>query len=154
MFICYGDESGYTGRRSDPRSPFLVVAGVLVNTYNMHKSQDEFEDIVQTVSDQAGIDFAELKAKELYGGSGVWSESSCGLDGRERQELFRDILLWFSQRRHKVVLSVIDNNAFFNQVEEDDNDILKELQVPYVGGYVASGISYPETPQGQERKQR
>jgi len=130
MFICYADESGYTGNRSDPRSPFLVMAGVLVNTYGMHKSQNEFADIVRTVQERAGIDFAELKAKDLYAGRGIWAQSNCGLDGRERQELYRDILIWFRQRRHKVVLSVIDNEAFFRLV--DENGIAEELGVPYV----------------------
>ena len=130
MFVCYIDESGYTGNRSDPQSPFLVMAGVLVNTYKMHKTHGEFREIVNMVKERTGQDFTEVKGKDLYIGRGVWSKNNSGLDGRERQELYRDILLWFRERQHKVVVSIINNAAFFAEVSE--NEIAEFLQAPYV----------------------
>jgi hypothetical protein len=127
MFVCYADESGFSGKANDPKCPYLVMAGVLVNTYNMHKTQTGFDEITERVKRLCNRPFYELKGQELYRGKGAWSS----IDGTDRQELYADILHWFKERGHKLVLTVIDK-ARFNSKASDGTSVAYQLRSAYV----------------------
>lgn len=105
MFICYADESGHTGSKVDSNQPVLAMAGVLVNTYNMHRTQEELQGFVDLV-EKSGRRVQELKGQHLYRGEGPWK----GMQGTDRHRLYEAILNWFAGRNHKLALTVLDNS--------------------------------------------
>lgn len=147
MFVCYCDESGFTGCNHDRNQPVTVVAGVLVNTYNMHKTRADFASLTRKAKKllkEAGLgSFAELKAQELYSGSGPWK----GIDGAERHALYGAMLKWLCQRKHKVVASVIDDKVFCGKVASKD-PLSTKLRAPYVAGALHLSLMVQRANQG------
>jgi hypothetical protein len=80
------------------------MAGILVDTYRMHRTQDELAGLIR-LFEQTGRRVEELKGQELYQGSGPWSD----MDGSDRHRLYEQILEWLAGRRHRIPLSVLDN---------------------------------------------
>ena len=128
MYIGYVDESGYVGRNRNPAQPVQVIACVLPNAYNLHRTINEFAENMQTLRDN-NVPLAELKAEEIYRGRGAWAT----VDGSLRHEVFARYFRWLESRKHKIVLSLIDNNRFFDLKDAGD-PIAGHLGFPYVAG--------------------
>lgn len=114
MFICYADESGHTGSKADANQPVLAMAGVLVNTYNMHRTQEELQGLVDLV-ETSGRAVQELKGQQLYRGEGPWKS----MNGTDRHGLYEAILKWFAGRNHKIALSVLNNSKATQLIREE-----------------------------------
>jgi hypothetical protein len=150
MFVCYCDESGFTGCNHDKGQPVTVVAGVLVNTYNMHKTRADFADLTgkaKKLLKEAGLSsFSELKARELYSGDGPWS----GVDGEERHALYAAMLKWLCGRPHRVLASVIDDGVFCGKVTSKD-PVAVQLRAPYVAGALHLALMVQRANQGSDK---
>ncbi len=127
MYICYADESGYTGAVLDPNQRFLVMAAILANTYNMHRTQADFGEIVEQFRALTGRHFREVKAEELYAGRNVWQSVA----GGARHTAYEKVLLWFAQRSHHVLFSAIDTRPFFQRLDDGDT-FISTLRAPYI----------------------
>lgn len=128
MYIGYVDESGYVGRNRNPAQPVQVVACVLPSAYNLHRTIAEFSQNMQILRDN-DIPLAELKAEQIYRGRGPWA----AVNGNLRHEIFARYFRWLETRKHKIVLSLIDNNRFFD-LKDSGDPIAGVLEFPYVAG--------------------
>lgn len=135
MYICYADESGYAGAVIDERQRYLVMAAVLANTYNMHRTQTDFGEIVDEFQHLTGRAFREMKAEELYGGRGAWA----AVVGEQRHAAYERVLRWFAARRHHVTFSAIDTRIFFALLDGAD-ELIRMIQAPYVACALHVGL--------------
>lgn len=95
MKFCYFDESGMGSE------PYLVVAGIIVDSQRMHVTKDAWVNFLSYLSKVAGRRIAEFHSREFYRGNGTWY----GTDGIKRAEIIEAILGWVQKRKHKCVFS-------------------------------------------------
>ncbi len=145
MYIGYVDESGYVGRARNPDQPVQVMACILPSVYNLHRTTDEFGANLQTLRANA-IPLTELKAEEIYRGRGVWGR----VEGVVRHRIFSTYFDWLVSRRHKIVLSLIDNNRFFD-LKDSGDQIAEHLGFPYVAGALQIALSVQRHNQGRKK---
>lgn len=130
MFLAYADESGFTGQKSNPEQPVLVVGAIMPNVYRLHKTQTEFGEIVE-LCEALGISLTELKAEQIYRGRGPWR----GVDYEDRDRILEVYLTWLSDRGHKILISAIDNKEYFSFVKQmPDHPCAMDLPYPYLAG--------------------
>lgn len=98
MKFCYVDESGYGDE------PVLVVAGVVVDASRMHITKQDWEDLLNALSDRVGRPVDEFKTRLFYKGRGVWHD----LDGDERSAVIDGIIAWLGERKHNIAFAAID----------------------------------------------
>ena len=125
MFISYADESGYSGRKFDQRQPVQVFAAILPNAYNIHRTRKEFNYNLEILRKNK-IKIKELKASEIYRGKRGWAD----IRAETRHGIFERYFQWLQKRKHKIIVSIIDQKSFFSA----KNKIKKLLKVPYVAG--------------------
>lgn len=61
MYVGYVDESGYVGSARNESQPLQIMACILPSAYNLHRTYDEFGEIMQILRDN-NIPLRELKA--------------------------------------------------------------------------------------------
>jgi len=145
MYIGYVDESGYVGRSRNPNQPVQAMACILPSAYNLHRTTDEFAAILQILRDN-NIPLAELKAEEIYRGRGAWER----VDGDIRHGIFSQYFAWLVKRKHNIILSLIDNNRFFD-LKDSGNQIADCLGFPYVAGALQIALAIQKHNQGQKK---
>lgn len=145
MYIGYVDESGFVGRARNPDQPLQAIACILPNAYNLHRTTDEFVEII-TIFRKNNIPITELKAKEMYRGRGAWSK----VPGEIRHRVFELYLKWLGDRRHKIILSLIDNNRFFD-LKDGGSTIANHLGFPYVAGALQVALAIQKHHKGEKR---
>jgi len=118
------------------------MAGILVNTYNMHRTQDELSQLIGLVA-QTGRRVEELKAQELYRGTGSWK----GMEGEDRHRLYEQVLKWLAGRRHRILLSVLDNARAHDLIGK----AYGWVNTPYVAAGLHLALQVQRTNQGKER---
>ncbi|MBE0433789.1 DUF3800 domain-containing protein [candidate division WOR-3 bacterium] len=128
MYIGYVDESGFVGRNRNPNQPVQAMACIMANTYTLHRTLDEFAYNLRILREN-NIPLAELKAEEIYRGRGAWQT----VDGHIRHEIFTRYLNWLVGRRHFIILSLIDNNKFFD-LKASRDELGQALEYPYIAG--------------------
>jgi hypothetical protein len=127
VYLCYADESGYTGSGHDPAQPVQVMAAILPNAYNFHRSDSEFRNVFDLINTY--IPVSELKCEQIYRGRGSWSGVPAGV----RDQVIEFYLDWVSSRRHKFIVTAIDNGAFFARLDKSTSDpITQEIRYPYL----------------------
>jgi hypothetical protein len=127
LYICYVDESGYTGTSFDKAQPYLVMVGVLANAYNMHRTESDFGDIILRFRQLTGKDLREVKAQSLYAGREPWK----AVPATQRCEAYEAVLRWFASRRHDALVSAIDTAVFFRPTDNKQS-LRTRIGVPYV----------------------
>jgi hypothetical protein len=128
MYIGYIDESGFVGEKHDPNQPVQVMACVLPSVYNLGPTLSEYAEIMD-VPRKHHISARELKAQQIYSGGGPWK----GVRHEIRHALLEKFIHKLSQRPHRIILSVIDNGAFFERKNAGDSAAV-QLGFPYVAG--------------------
>ena len=88
----------------------------------------------------------ELKAEEIYRGRGPWAT----VDGNLRHEIFARYFHWLVSRKHRIVLSLIDNNHFF-ELKDDGDSIAQCLGFPYVAGALQLALAIQKYNQGKKK---
>lgn len=137
MFLCYCDESGYTGRAEDPDQPVMVMAGILPNVYTYHRSDAEFRQIFQIINGHVPLD--EIKGSQIYRGRGAWAN----IPAESRDQVIEFYLDWISQRPHQLLISAIDNSRYLAYVRDHPTDPhALALQYPYIfcGLHIAATV--------------
>lgn len=129
MFICYLDESGYTGPNGWATQRVLIVGGVLVNTYRAPKTRRDWLALLAELAEMAGQPLDELKGRELFRGSGAWG--SC--DHLTRTAARSKVLTWLAERGHKVVVSGVQ----YDRLHDATNLC---TQAHALHPYVAAGV--------------
>jgi len=145
MYIGYVDESGFVGKARDSDQPIQAMACILPSIYNLHRTTDEFVEIT-TIIRENDVPITELKAKEMYRGWGAWSRVS----GDIRHRIFELYLKWLEDRRHKTILSLIDNNRFFD-LKDSGNSIANHMGFPYVAGALQLALAIQKHHKGEKR---
>ena len=127
MYLCYADESGYSGSKHDPQQPVQVTAAILPNVYNFHRSDSEFRDVFKIIKKH--IPIAELKCQQIYRGRGSWR----GVAADVRDEVIQFYLDWISSRNHKFIVTAIDNGAYFDlRNQSPDDSFVQVIPYPYL----------------------
>lgn len=145
MYIGYVDESGYVGHARNPDQPLQAMACILPSAYTIHRTTDEFADNMKILR-KNDIPLAELKAEEIYRGRGAWER----VGGNIRHRIFTRYFNWLVNRKHKIVLSLIDNNRFFD-LKDSGNQIANCLDFPYVAGALHIALAVQKHNQGQKK---
>lgn len=143
MYIGYVDESGYVGKCMNPDQPVQSMACILPSAYNLHKTNNEFAYNLKILR-QNNISLSELKAEEIYRGRGAWKN----VDGEIRHKIFTGYFDWLVRRKHKIILSLIDNKRFF-EMKENSNEIALSLYYPYIAGALHIALSIQKHNQAQ-----
>ncbi|BCS88103.1 hypothetical protein PSDVSF_13450 [Pseudodesulfovibrio sediminis] len=110
MKFCYLDESG-TGDE-----PIAVMLGVIVDSYRMRRTKNEWEKLLLGLSDKAKKPMQELHTRDFYRGNGIWR----GVPGKERAEIIGEIFSWIKDRGHKIVYSVVDKDLFSDNFKNEE----------------------------------
>ncbi len=98
MKFCYVDESGYGDKQ------LFVMVGVVVDAIRMHRTKDEWQQILTEMASLVNKPVEELKSRQFYKGNGVWRD----LNGDQRTKIISLLIKWFQERKHDVVFSAID----------------------------------------------
>jgi len=145
MYIGYVDESGYVGRAKNPDQPLQAMACILPSAYTIHRTTSEFADNMKILR-KNDIPLAELKAEEIYRGRGAWKR----VKGNIRHGIFTRYFAWLVKRKHKIILSLIDNNRFFD-LKDSGNQIADRLGFSYVAGALQIALAIQKHNQGQKK---
>jgi hypothetical protein len=110
MKFCYIDESG-----TDEEKPFAIMAGVIVDTYRMNVTIDNWRVLLSALSNIIGEPITEIHTRDIYPGNNIWRR----IEGSQRARLFSVILEWFNERKHEIVYSVVDKNIFYKEMKNE-----------------------------------
>lgn len=145
MYIGYVDESGYVGSSRNVNQPVQTMACILPNAYNLHRTYDDFGTIMDILNDN-NIAISELKAEEIYRGRRAWNR----VEGEIRHDIFSEYLNWLVERKHKIILSLIDNNKFFD-LKDSEDELADFFNVPYVAAAMHIALSTQKYNQCSQR---
>jgi hypothetical protein len=127
MYLCYADESGFNGKKYNPKQPVQVMAAICPNVYNFHRTDSEFKEVFNLISRKIPIN--ELKGEQIYRGKGSWHNVSSEL----RDKVIEYYLNWLIDRKHKLIITAIDNKAFFDlQKRNPENQHFSAIPYPYL----------------------
>jgi hypothetical protein len=128
MFLCYVDESGFNGKKLDKKQLIQVMVGILVNLYNFHKTDNEFKEIFKII--QGKIKINEIKGSEIYRGRNKWK----GIKPSVRDKIIGLYIQWLNHRKHKIILSIVDNKKFFDIKNQNSRfkDYFNKLPYPWL----------------------
>ena len=144
MYLCYADESGYTGSKHDPDQPVQVMVAIFPNVYNFHRSDSEFRRVFELISGYVPI--AELKCEQIYRGRKSWHRIPADV----RDDVIEFYLKWISSRNHKFIVTAIDNGAYFDFRDKSPDDPFIQA-IPYP--YLLAGLHIALVVQKLNRKQ-
>lgn len=105
MKFCYVDESG-TGDE-----PYAVMAGIVVDAQRMHVTKQEWNELLQTLSDLAQRQVTEMHTRDFYAGNGPWRN----LDGTRRAQIITEVFRWLKDRKHHIALVAVDQAKFHDK---------------------------------------
>jgi hypothetical protein len=127
MFLCYADESGFNGKKFNPKQPVQTMVAILPNVYNFHRSDSEFTKVFNLINKRVPI--AELKGEQIYRGRGSWEHA----DESKRHAVIEFYLNWISDRNHKFIVSAIDNKIYFDLHKNNGrNPYISAIPYPYL----------------------
>jgi hypothetical protein len=130
MKIGYFDESG-TGSE-----PYAVMAGIIVDSQRMHKTKDDWNSLLESLSRVIEKRVDELHTRDFYPGNGIWR----GMSGQQRADVISEILKWLAERKHELVFSVIDKELY--NAEKNIGKIHSEIDTIWktLGFHIILGI--------------
>ncbi|GIX16209.1 MAG: hypothetical protein KatS3mg119_0395 [Rhodothalassiaceae bacterium] len=101
MKICYVDESG-----NNSEDPCLVMVGVLVDSYRLNRTREEFAEIFDDIQRLFEKNLRELKGSKMFFGRDRWRN----VNPEDRKRIVGHLCKWISDRKHYLVLSAIDRS--------------------------------------------
>lgn len=131
MYLCYADESGYSGTNHSSNQPVQVMAAILTNVYNFHRSDSEFHEVFRII--QSKIPISELKGEQIYRGKGKWRD----VPAETRDKVIEHYIEWIKSRKHKFIITAIDNEEYFKLRNQSPESILIQ-KIPYP--YLLAGL--------------
>jgi len=112
MKFCYCDESG-TGEE-----PIAVMVGIVVDAKRMHTTKQEWNELLEELTEVAGKRITELHTNHFYAGKGIWRD----VPHTKRDEITDRIIDWLVNRKHNIVYCAV--------VKERYNQSKSELKIP------------------------
>ena len=125
MKICYLDESGHCGEKTNKNQPVETIAGVISDFTKIFKTQREHQDVLGILRNM-GVEIDELKASEIYRGRKEWG----GVDPKFRDLVFNALLTWATERKCKFIICPIDSIEFFRR-KRKGCQICNKFQFPF-----------------------
>ena len=104
MKFCYADESGHGAE-------YMVIVGVVVDAIRMHRTKEDWNDLIKELYDVTEGRFSELKAGQLYRGNDLWRQWDSG----ERTELIERIISWMVKRKHEITFAAVSRSRLASQ---------------------------------------
>lgn len=127
MYLCYADESGFSGKKYDPSQPVQTMVAVCPNVYNFHRSDSEFRHIYNIINKR--IPISEIKGQQIYRGKGSWKNIASQL----RDQVIEYYIDWIKSRNHKLILTAIDNKEYFDaKKDKPTNRYISAIPYPYL----------------------
>lgn len=127
MFLCYVDESGFNGKKYNPEQPVQTMVGIFLNIYNYHKTDSEFKEIFDIISQH--IPIKEIKAADIYRGRKKWNS----IDSTIRDKVIDYYIKWILDRNHKFIVTAIDNKTFFDLKKQNkEHPVFKAFPYPWI----------------------
>jgi hypothetical protein len=74
----------------------------------MHLTKNDWQELLQRLSNKAGRPIAELHASNFYLGNGVWRS----IDGPQRAEIITEIFTWLKDRKHRIVYTAVNKGMY------------------------------------------
>lgn len=139
MKFCYIDESGTGGQK------IAVSVGIVVDAQRMHRTKEDWAELLDSLSQIAGRTIEELHTRDLYNGNSAWR----GVPGRERADIISGIIEWLVQRKHKITFSAIDNSAF--EKRKGICEICQDLKTSWCAASFHVALSVQKANQGHEK---
>lgn len=102
MYFIYVDETG-----TDGNAPVMVMVGILANAERITRTTSELAKIFSKHSELTATRLTELKARQLFAGSGPWRTVS----GNTRRAVVTELCQWLVERKHELTLAAIDLDA-------------------------------------------
>lgn len=102
MKFCYVDESGAGSE------PFLVMVAVVVDALRMHKTKEDWDELLSLLKGVCGEKLKEFHMSGFYSGDGHWHK----IDGPVRAKLISSILSWWGERKHCITFTAVDKEIF------------------------------------------
>lgn len=125
MKFCYVDESGMGQER------VIVMVGVIVDAQRMHKTKDDWDDLLARLSERLKRKITEFHTREFYSGKGSWRT----LPPDERSGMIDAIIDWVFERKHKIVCAAIDKPKF--EAAKANSEQLQALDSPWLATAVS-----------------
>jgi len=125
--MCYADESGYNGKKFNPKQPVQTMVGIFPNLYNFHRSDSEFKTVFSIIKKK--IPISEIKAQQIYRKKKCWAS----VEPEIRDRVIDYYFDWIKKRNHKFIVVAVDNKKFFSlRNKHPKNKILKAIEYPYI----------------------
>lgn len=113
MKFCYVDETG-----SDGRSPIFCQVGLIVDSVREGKTHGFLSKSLNTFAEQTGKKPQEIKGSDLYQGKNKFHK----VDGELRIQIFESMCEFARTRKHKIALTVVNNNTAKEDLIADSID--------------------------------
>ncbi len=110
MKFCYLDESG-TGTE-----PFAVMVGIITDSYRMRMTKEDWNDLLDELSEDTGREVPEIHTRDLYRGNNVWRP----LVAEKRFEIIERIIGWMTERGHNIVYSTVNKSLFNEEFKNEE----------------------------------
>jgi hypothetical protein len=75
---------------------------------SVHKTKDDWDDLLRRHSTRVGRDIAEFNTRDFYSGNGPWR----AIAGDERPAIIDEIIDWVSERKHKIMCAAIEKAKY------------------------------------------
>lgn len=115
--VCYCDESGMG------QEPIATMVGIIVDSSRMHLTTQDWDDLLNTLSEIIGKSVIELHSSDFYAGNGIWR----AIDGSTRAILIDKIFDWLIERKHSIVFSSVQKEIF----KEIKENLPPEINSPW-----------------------
>lgn len=125
MKFCYVDESGMG------QELVIVMVGVIVDAQRMHKTKDDWDELLKRLSNRLRREIKEFHTRVFYSGNGPWRD----IPGNERSGIIDEIMDWVVERKHKIVCAAVDKTKF--EAGKNESKELKALESPWLATAVS-----------------
>ncbi|MGE3961327.1 MAG: DUF3800 domain-containing protein [Dehalococcoidia bacterium] len=105
MKFCYCDESGMG------EEPVATMIGLVVDSTRMRYTKADWRGLLAELTEATGRPVTEVHMRDLYNGRGPYRHLFGG-DGNARAWLIGQICRWIGDRKHHIVYSAIDKEAY------------------------------------------
>lgn len=109
----------------------MVMVGVIVDAQRMHKTKDDWDDLLSHLSERLKRNITEFHTRDFYSGNGPWRD----LAGKERSDIIDAIIDWVVERKHKMVCAAVDKQKF--DAGKSKSEELKALASPWLATAVS-----------------
>lgn len=139
MKFCYLDETGI-GQKS-----VVVIVGVIVDALRMHRTKQEWDELLTAVNKLVETPLSEIKSTRLIPRKTPW-----GTENASRKLSAVDMILdWFSERKHEITFAAVDQNRFRSLPQSDERK--KDLNNPEIAAAFHIALTLQKVHQSEKK---